>query len=254
MTTEIAGLQFITPGTYPDYRRSVAPLAEACWPEFMLHDAVAEKYWGALFERFSEYQFGLLDPLTNKAVAMGNSVPLHWDRELEELPEEGWDWVFAQAVDDDQAGISPNMICAIQIAINPGYQRRGLSAAMVSSIRSVGRSRGFGVLVAPVRPSQKAAYPLADIDHYINWKTAGDLPFDAWLRVHVRAGACIVKVCHRSMTIKGTIGDWQIWTGMSLPETGDYYVPGALNPIQMDVEADCGTYREPNVWMVHRLD
>src|SRR5512140_809758 len=121
MRTDLAGLTLIDPATCPDYRSLVAPLAEACWPEAMLHDQIADAHWSALFERFADYQFGLLDPATGKAAAMGNSVPLRWDGDLTDLPEEGWDWALAQAVSDHQAGFTPNIHCAIQIAIHPAY-------------------------------------------------------------------------------------------------------------------------------------
>ena len=38
---------------------------------------------------------------------------------------------------------------------------------------------------------------------------------------------------------------------MKFPQTGDYVVPGALVPVQIDRERDQGIYVEPNVWMVH---
>jgi GNAT superfamily N-acetyltransferase len=248
-----AELVLITPASHPTYRQLVAPLAEACWPEFMLHDAVADRLWGALFERFADYQFGLLDPQTGRAATMGNSVPLCWEGPLEELPERGWDWAMEQAVRDHKAGNQPNIQCAIQVAIDPAYRGRGVSARMVKAMRAVGTSKGFSLLIAPVRPSQKADYPLSDIDRYVSWRTPDGLAFDAWLRVHIRAGAKIVKVCHESMTITGSIADWQSWTGMLFPETGPYCVPGALNPVHVDVEAGRITYVEPNVWMVHAL-
>lgn len=244
-------LQLITPATRADFRRLVAPLAETCWPEFMLHDPVADKYWGDLFERFSDYQYGLLDTVTGKAAALGNSVPLHWDASLADLPEEGWDWAMEQAVQDHASGTQPTLHCAIQVAIDPAYRGRGVSTRMVLAMREIGIARGFSQLIAPVRPSQKAQYPLADIDHYVQWKDKDGLPFDAWLRVHARTGASIIKVCHRSMEICGTTDEWQAWTGMSFPEDGPYYVPGGLNPVQ----AKGGTvdYVEPNVWMLHPL-
>lgn len=246
-------LQLITPASFPDYRKTVAPLAEACWPEFMLQDPVADAHWGALFERFADYQFGFLDTETGAAAAMGNSVPLCWERSLDNLPDEGWDWAFAQAVENHRAGFAPNIQCAIQIAIHPDYRGQGLSARMVEIMRSTGKAKGFGTLVAPVRPSQKAEYPLAEIDRYIQWKDDAGLPFDAWLRVHARAGAHILKACRKSMTIRGSISEWQAWTGLSFPESGPYVVPGALNPIEIDVATDQGVYVEPNVWMVHNL-
>ncbi len=249
-----AELKFITPANCPDYRRLVAPLSEACWPEFMLHDPIADEYWGRLFEYFSEYQFGLLDESNQRAAAMGNSVPLRWEGSLSDLPEQGWDWAFQQASEDHQAGREPNIHCAIQVAIDPAYRSRGLSSPMVQAMRAIGKARGFHRLIAPVRPSQKTAYPLSDVDHYVAWTDAQGLPFDAWLRVHVRLDAKIVKVCHQSMTIAGTLDDWHSWTGLAFPESGAYIVPGALNPVDVDVKAGRGLYIEPNVWMVHELD
>jgi hypothetical protein len=120
-------------------------------------------------------------------------------------------------------------------------------------MRSVGQSRRHARLIAPVRPSRKADYPLSDIDRYINWTDDGMLPFDPWLRVHARVGAKTVKVCHRSMTIRGTVAEWRAWTGRPYPESGKYVVSGALNPIDIDLIADQGIYVEPNVWMVHEL-
>ena len=247
------GLKLISPATHPDYRKLVAPLAEACWPEFMLHDPIADQYWGKLFEYFSDYQFGLLDEGSSRAASMGQSVPLCWNGELDSLPERGWDWALQQAVEDFDAGREPNIQCAIQIAIDPAYRGRGLSAPLVDAMRAIGKSKGFKNLIAPVRPSQKAEYPLSNIDHYVTWTDANGLPFDAWLRVHARLGAKLIKVCHESMLISGTLDEWHAWTGLTFPESGAYYVPGALNPVDVDVKANRAVYTEPNVWMVHSL-
>jgi hypothetical protein len=55
------------------------------------------------------------------------------------------------------------------------------------------------------------------------------------------------------MVIEGTIADWEEWAKMRFPESGLYIVPGALNPIVIDVENDRGRYIEPNVWMQHTV-
>ncbi|MEZ4518824.1 MAG: hypothetical protein R3C44_19070 [Chloroflexota bacterium] len=47
-------------------------------------------------------------------------------------------------------------------------------------------------------------------------------------------------MAHPSMVIEGTIGEWEMWTGMSFPESGDYIVEGALVPIQIDREVNIG--------------
>jgi len=246
-------LEWITPVTRTDYQRLMDPLADACWPEFMLHDPLADRYWNDLFERFADYQFGLLDVETGKAVAMGNSLPLHWDGDPAALPEGGFDWVMEQAVLDHRAGLEPRTQCAIQIAILPEYRSRGLSTKMVQRMRGIAQEKGFIRLLAPVRPNQKNQYPLTSIDHYITWKTAEGLPFDAWMRVHARLGAEVIKPCHASMRIAGTVAEWEGWAGMKFPESGPYIIPGGLNPVDVDVEANVGLYIEPNVWMVHQI-
>jgi len=185
--------------------------------------------------------------------AMANSLPFYWDKPLEDLPEGGWDWVFLKAIDDHKKGTKPNIQSAIQINIHPEYQGQGLSPVMVNAMREIGISKDFRDLVAPVRPSQKSSYPLTSIDDYIKWTNDKGLPFDAWLRVHVRAGARIIKPCHEAMTIHGTRAEWEKWTGLVFPQSGKYIVPGALIPITMDIEKDEGVYIEPNVWMQHPL-
>jgi hypothetical protein len=94
---------------------------------------------------------------------------------------------------------------------------------------------------------------LTSIDDYIKWKTDEGLPFDAWLRVHARAGAWIIRPCHEAMVIRGTHVKWEKWTGLRFPQSGEYVIPGALNPMKMNLEKDEGIYVEPNVWLVHPL-
>jgi GNAT superfamily N-acetyltransferase len=245
--------QIITPKDLEDYRDRAGDLSEVCWPEFMLHDPIANENWHDLFDRFEEYQFAMLDTETNRMAAMGNSLPFHWDQSLEELPEGGWDWVFIQAIEGHKHNVEPNIQSAIQIAIHPDYQSQGLSMRMVEAMRAIGESKGFHDLVAPVRPNQKGKYPLTSIDDYSTWKADNDLPFDAWLRVHVRAGARIIRPCHQAMTIRGTRAEWEEWTKFRFPQSGEYIIPGALKPMEMNNEKDEGVYIEPNVWMVHPI-
>ncbi|HXQ35312.1 MAG TPA: hypothetical protein VN843_14945, partial [Anaerolineales bacterium] len=112
---------------------------------------------------------------------------------------------------------------------------------------------GFKHLIVPVRPNEKSKYPLIGMDDYMTWKTEQGLPFDAWLRVHARLGGEIIKVCHESKVIRGTRAEWEEWTKMKLPQSGQHIVPGALNPVELNLEKDIGIYVEPNVWMAHRI-
>ena len=246
--------QVIKPNDLPDYRDLADDIAVASWPEFMMHDSVANEYWHELFDRFGEYQFAMLDTEANRMAAMGNSLSFHWEAEVSALPEGGWDWVFVKAVEDHKNGVTPNIQSAIQIAIHPDYQSKKLSSRMVEAMRAIGQSKGFKCLVAPVRPNQKSKYPLISIDDYIKWTNEEGLPFDAWLRVHARLGSKILKPCHQAMVIHGTRAKWEEWTGLKFPQSGDYFIPGALKPMEMNVEKDEGIYIEPNVWMVHKIE
>lgn len=243
----------ITPITHAQYRDLVRGMTKAAWPEFMLHDPVAAEHWHELLDSFPEYQLALYDTENDRAAAMANSFPLKWDRPLDDLPDGGWDWAFAQAVQDHKQGISPNYHCAIQVVIHPEYQGKGLSIPIIEAVRAVTRTKGFPALIIPARPNEKSRYPLISIDDYIKWKTEEGTLFDPWLRVHVRAGAEIIKTCHESKIIRGTRAEWEEWTGMRFPQSGDYVIPGALVPVVMDVEKDEGVYVEPNVWLLHAV-
>jgi hypothetical protein len=245
--------QIISPNDLPDYRQRAGEITDASWPEFMLHDPIANENWHELFDRFIDYQFALLDTDTDRMAAMANSLPFYWDQPLEDLPETGWDWVFLKAIEDHQQGTQPNIQSAIQINIHPDYRSQRLSSRMVQAMRAIGRSKGFKYLVAPVRPTEKSKYPLITIDDYIKWTNEEGLPFDAWLRVHVRAGARIIKPCHQAMIIPGSGAEWEEWTRMKFPQSGKYVVTGALNPIEINLEKDEGVYIEPNVWIVHEV-
>jgi len=46
---------------------------------------------------------------------------------------------------------------------------------------------------------------------------------------------------------------WEQWAKMRFPESGNYIVPGALTPVQIDCENNVGQYIEPNVWVKHEF-
>ena len=251
MTTE--RFQVITPSTREDYRDLVRGMNKAVWPEFMLYDAVAAEHWHELLDRYADYQLALYDTKDKRVAAMGNSYPLRWETALEDLPEDGWDWSFVESVKQHKLRISPNMQCAIQVAVRGEYQGHGLSTRVLQALHEIGTSKDLEKLIVPVRPNEKSKYPLISMDDYITWKNEDGLPLDPWLRVHVRMGGKIIKVCHESKVIRGTRAEWEEWTGLKFPQSGQYIIPGALNPIEMNIEKDEGIYIEPNVWTVHRI-
>jgi hypothetical protein len=41
--------------------------------------------------------------------------------------------------------------------------------------------------------------------------------------------------------LTGTVAEWERWTGLALPATGDYVFPHGLAPVAVDRAADTGT-------------
>jgi len=232
-----------------DLFRKQDDLAEEVWPEFMKHDPVANKNWMKFVDAHKEFQLMIMEG--DEILATASSVPFYFDKPVEELPENGWDWGVLKAISDIEKNVKANLLLGLQIVVNKKYQGRGLSSIAVKEMAALASRHGFEKLVIPVRPCDKHKYPLIPIDDYITWKNDKDLPFDNWLRVHVKCGGTIIKPCHQAMRIPGTIADWKKWTGLDFPGSGKYTVPFALNPINVDIEKDEAVYIEPNVWVLH---
>ena len=236
----------------PELEPRLDPIMFRSWADFMLNDPVGNRLWNKLFSVFPDYQFVLLDR-DDTILAIGNSLPFHFGKELDELPDTGWDWVMEKGFADKRAGLEPTLVSALAITIPEEHRAKRLSAVMVRHMVELTRRAGLSALVAPVRPNFKAKYPTVPIAKYVAWKDKEGLPFDPWLRVHVRLGGEIIKVCHHAMTIPGRVDQWERWAGMAFPESGSYVVPGALVPVHVDIEHDLAEYVEPNVWVVHRV-
>jgi GNAT superfamily N-acetyltransferase len=235
----------------PELVRPAANFNGSVWPEFMLQDAVADKHWHLLDEVFLDYQLVLLDA-DGEIAATNNSAPLAWDGTDDGLPD-GWDRQFEQSARDLEESAPVNTLGALQIVVDPARRGTGLAGLMVKAMQANARVHGFHKLIACVRPTEKDRYPLTPIERYAFWTRPDGEPFDAWVRLHVRLGARIVRGSPRAMTIRGTVADWERWTGMAFPDSGDYILPFAAAPIHIDREGDEGFYDDPNIWMVHDI-
>jgi len=241
----------VTIGQRPDLQDQIDDLNPEVWPEFMLHDDVAERYWGLIFTSFPDFQIAFCDE-NDRVIATGNSIPVAWDGTLKGLPD-SWDEVLEQGFHDQEHKRVSTALSALSAAVAPTHQGQGLSSLIVRGMKSIGAKHGLSALIAPVRPTLKSRYPLTPIQRYVQWKQADGSPFDPWLRVHWRLGAEIIRISPRSMVITGTVAEWEEWTGMRFPESASYIVPGALQPVFIDCEKDKGHYEDPNVWMRHTI-
>jgi hypothetical protein len=215
-------------------------------PEYNNHGDVLNVYWPRLTEERPEFQFHLVGA-AGEILARARSIPIQWDGSVGDLPL-GIDGAIARGFDESGATV----LCALVIMIPRAVQGRGLSADAVRAMLELARCHGLDGLIAPVRPSWKERYPLVPIERYAQWRRADGLLFDPWMRVHERLGAAILRPEPRSLRITDTVGEWEAWTGMSFPESGDYWFPEGLATVEIDRGRDRGIYWEPNVWMRHR--
>jgi GNAT superfamily N-acetyltransferase len=220
---------------------------EDTFARFLAYGEVPGKYWHLLRPDFPEFQLVLWDDERDVVVGHARTLPT---RAAEGLPD-GVDGVL-EAWFGQGGRPEPDVLSALVAVVDRRRQGEGLSSVLLRGMRDLARQHGFPALVAPVRPTWKDRYPLIPMERYAAWTRDDGLPFDPWLRVHVRLGAERLEVCPESMRIVGSTDEWSEWTGMAFPEDGDYVVPGALVPVR--VAGGRGEYVEPNVWMRHPVE
>jgi GNAT superfamily N-acetyltransferase len=237
----------------PDLEDEFERLAEASWPRFLRQkDALGYgQYWPSLYTTWADWQLLIVDEM-GPTIAATHAVPLVWNGTVEDLPSSIAD-ILRRATADHDAGRAPNVLCALAAMVAARFRGKGMSPVAVRAIVDLARAHGLRTLLAPVRPADKGAYPLAPMERYARWTNEDGLPLDPWIRVHARLGAEILDVAARALVIVGTVTDWERWTDMRFPDSGSYVVPGALQPVVIDHQADEGRYEDPNVWMRHRV-
>jgi hypothetical protein len=245
------GHTFVSYAERPDLDGAIDVHMAGIFRPFMNEDPIANQTFPIAYDSFPDFQLILLDG-AGGIVAVANSMPLWWDGTDDGLPE-GWDDQVLRSVSDRDAGRAPNTLGAMLIVVEPLLRGGGFAGTMVGAFRAAARSAGFTAVIACVRPTDKERYPLMSIESYAAWRREDGLPFDPWMRLHARLGGRVVRPSPRSMTMRGTIADWESWTGLRFPESGEYVLAGGTSPVAIDLDRDEGVYHDQNVWIVHDL-
>ena len=240
-------MKIVTVSERPDLTERAFERTYDTLREYNQHGDVLNRYWGRLTEERPAFQFHLVDD-AEEILARARALPVRWDGSIDDLPA-GIDGAIARGFDEGGA----NVLCALLVQVPQDLQGRGLSRVAVEGMLKLARWHDLTALIAPVRPSWKERYPLVPIERYAAWRSADGFLFDPWMRVHERLGAAVLKPEPRSLRITGTVGEWEEWTQMTFPESGDYWFPGGLAPLTISRDADRGSYWEPNVWMKHGI-
>ena len=230
------------------WTQEIENINQKAWPKFMQGERVMRSYWGFLLDTFNKYQRVLT--YDNAVIAIVNSAPFRLGTDVNELHADGIYWGLKQVTHNYYNGIKPDTLIALQIVVSPEFRGKEISYECLQILKTIAHEQGFDRVVIPLRPSLKHLYPLIDESNYINWKNQEEFPYDPWLRVHIKSGGKIVKQC-KGISIRASIEEWEEWTGLHFGSTGEYIVPGALNPVYADLDKNLGTYTQGNVWVVH---
>src|ERR1022692_2156378 len=219
------------------------------WPQFIFHDPADAEYLDRAETYFPHYDVLLLED--GAVAASGWGVPVRWDGTPGGLPDGGYDGALMSAVTGHEKSVPADTLCIMAAAVKAGSQGTGLAGNVLSALRARAAAAGLQHVIAPARPALKSRYPLTSMENFARWTRDDGLHIDPWIRAPQRLGATILAPARPSMIITGTVAEWEQWTGMAFPESGQYVVPDALDLVDISREKDRGTYAETNLWMRH---
>ena len=244
----------VTVAERPDLAAGVFEVLASRWPAYMLagepaHGVDLIELLGA---GAPQHQILLLDD-DDQVLGAGLSLLIEWDQTVDGLPA-GWDAVVAGSAQLLAAGRAPSMVSALSVTLVPQASGQGLATPIIQAMKAAAVAAGAPGMLVPVRPVFKHRYPLIPMAGYAQWRNPSGGPFDPWLATHVAMGARQLKVVEQSLTVTGTVEQWQDWTGLAMPGSGDYVIAGGAVPLSIDRDADRGVYSEPNIWVHHPAD
>jgi hypothetical protein len=228
----------------------MADLFSDGFPSFITADKLAAQYVGRVREWFPEWNLILVDDEKNPA-ATGWGIPVRWDSTVTDLPT-GYTDAMIRAVEGRERGIAADTLVICGAVVAGRLKGRGLAGQLLAALRDTAVRAGLTRVIAPVRPTLKQQYPLTPVETFMTWTRPDGTALDPWIRTHLRLSASILAAAPASQTMTGTVAEWEQWSGIALPSSGDYVIPQGLNVLHVDREADLGTYVEPNIWIRHR--
>jgi hypothetical protein len=238
----------------PELAAAIPDVLASRWPAFMLAGRPGHQVdLGQLLAVDAPQHQILLVDAADEVLGVGLSIPLEWDGTVSGLPG-GWDAAVTASADLLACGRTPTMVSALSVTIKPGAAGQGHAASIVRGLKAAAAAAGAPGLLVPVRPVYKPRYPLVPFTEYVAWRGPGGEVFDPWLRLHVSLGARILAIAEASLTVTGTVAEWESWSGLAMPASGEYVIPGGQVPLTVDVTADQCVYQEPNVWVFHPGD
>ena len=219
------------------------------FPAFITADPEVKKYIARVRDYFPQLDMILMSE-DGQPAATGWGVPIEWTDDVADLPPSFAD-ILRVAVQAHESGTDTNAFVICGGVVHPELKGTGTATELVRALVETGQDHGMTRVLAPLRPTRKHLYPLISIEEYASWVRDDGLPFDPWLRLHMRAGGRVIALAPAAQAMTGSVQEWEQWARMSLPATGQYVIPDGMSVLHIDTAADVGTYTEPNIWVRH---
>lgn len=230
------------------YRHAVSE----AFPAIINESAIIKKYWDRIESYFPDHQIYAFDPEGN-LIGFTNTIPCRWNEPIENLPQDGWDWLVKKGITDYEQGIKANLIGGLQIIITKDNLGKGYSKLLIAEAKKLRDNFNYDHLAIPIRPTFKHKHPEMKMEDYIKLKK-DDQVYDPWIRTHLKCGATFISVCENSMNFTGDIPFWESMLQQKIKSSGNYVLQGALNLIDINLEENTGEYREENIWIYYPVE
>jgi len=217
------------------------------FPYIISQSDIILRYWNRLEDYYPQFQFYLLAS-DGELIGFMNTIPFHFSRPVDELPDQGWDWMLRQGIKDYENHQQTNYLGGLQVIVRKKFQGQGFSKQLLTYAKHVMKSSNLENLIIPIRPTKKHEFPWMSMDDYLNYKEE-DALYDPWIKTHLKNGAKVIKICQKSMSITGDVSFWEKILNQKLVRSGEYLLAGALSPITINLESDSGAYIEANIWI-----
>lgn len=230
-----------------DLKSQYSAAVKAAFPPVNHQSPIVKEYWARIEKYFPKHQIFAIDE-NHTLVGSINTIPIHWDKDLDQLPNDGWDWLVKKGISDFENNIKPNSLGGLQIIVPKNFQGRGHSKLMIAQAKNLKEKFKYENLFIPIRPTFKHLFPEMKMHDYMLMKKDERI-YDPWIRTHLNSGAQIINVCSNSMNIKADLTFWENQIDKKIKSSGNYVIPGALSQIKIDIEKNVGEYKEPNIWI-----
>ena len=119
-----------------DLRKQYLDCVSTAFPQIILESELVKNLWVKVESYFPNYQRSFINE-NNKLMGVVNTIPFYWYKDLNDLPNDGWDWLMKKGIHDFENNIKPNSLGGLQIILTKENQGKGFSKLLIAEVRNI---------------------------------------------------------------------------------------------------------------------